>query len=105
LKTPDSGNLFRSIVCPIFILYVEGRGATGGFGLPSDIFPSEKPGIDGPGAWTDHRQRPSKGSQNDGYRFIANACHGDPHLYDSDQRSYCGSPQACQNEQPQQASN
>jgi hypothetical protein len=84
LTTPDRGNLLRSMVCPIFLLYVEGQSATGGFSSTSDMLPSEKPSIDRPGTWTDHRQRAAKGRQNNCHILVTGACQGDPHLHDRD---------------------
>lgn len=90
--TPDGRNLLRPIVCPIFLLYVEGQSAAGGFRSITDVLPSEKTGIDGPCARTDHRERAAKSRENHCHRLIAGACQGDPHLHDRDERSRSGSP-------------
>jgi hypothetical protein len=57
------------------------QSAAGGLRSTSDILPSEKPGIDGPGTWSDHRQRAAKGSKNNCYRLIASARQRDPQLH------------------------
>ena len=70
----------------------------------SNMLSSEEPSIDRPGTWTDHRQCAAKDRQNNWHRLIAGACEGDPHLHERDERTHCGSPQACQNKKSQDTS-
>ena len=92
LTTLDRGNLFRSMVCPIFLLYVDGQNATGGFRSITDMLPSEEPGIYGPCARPDHRQRAAQSRENHCHRLIASACQSDPDLHRCDERSRRWSP-------------
>jgi hypothetical protein len=74
--------------CPTF------GGRTGGppeFSA-SDLLSSEEPGIDRPGAWTDHRQCAAKERENNCHRLIAGAYQGDPQLHNRNERTHWGRP-------------
>ena len=71
---------------PVLSTYLEFRNI--------DAFPAEKPGIDGPGARSDHRHSGAEGRQHDGDPWITGMREipreGDRHFDDSCQRSATG---------------
>jgi hypothetical protein len=74
-----------------------------------DVLPAEEPGINGPGAGSDHRQSRAEDRQYDGNPWIAGMRGitrvSDPRLNDGRQRSRHWSPQTDQKKYPRNGSN
>jgi len=73
------------------------------------VLPAEEPGIDGPGARSDHRQSRAEDRLYDGNPWIAGMRGiprvSDPHFNDGRQRSRHWSPQTDQKKNPSSGSN
>jgi hypothetical protein len=69
-----------------------------------DVLPTEQPGIDGPGAWSDHRQTRAKHRQPDRNPRIAEVRESDPQFNHGYQRSHQRRPQTDKKKSPRAGS-
>jgi hypothetical protein len=70
----------------------------------SDVLSSKEPSVDGPGAWSNHRQGATEDDQHERHPNVAFTCEDNPELDGDNQCSNYGTPQPCQDEQPQNSS-
>jgi hypothetical protein len=91
------------MVCVLVRLLVDARVFLSEWSA-SDVLSSEEPSVDGPGAWSNHRQRAAEDDQHERHPNLASACEDNPELDGDNQRSYQGSPQPRQDEYPQNSS-